>query len=109
MRVDAITTPNTECKVACGKESCIIFYKGDHCMFCEPTNEVLKESLLQFGLSESSVFKIDVGEYENVARDAGVVGLPTIKICDEVLIGLPDEGSIRDALVNAMMRDCFCE
>ncbi len=109
MRVDAIVTQNTDCKVACGRESCIIFYKGEHCMFCKPTNEVLKEALLQFGLTETSILEIDVGEDESLARDAGVVGLPTIKICNETLLGLPDEGSIRDAIVNAMMQECFSE
>lgn len=109
MRVDAIVTPNTQCKVACGRERCIIFYKGEHCMFCKPTDKVLKETLLQFGLTEASIFEIDVGEDDNLARDAGVVGLPTIKICEETLLGVPDEGSIRDALVTAMMRECFCE
>jgi len=78
-------------------------------MFCKPANEVLKEALLQFGLTEGSVFEVDVGEDDSLAREVGVVGLPTLKICEETLLGIPDEGSIRDALVTAMMRGCFCE
>jgi len=109
MKADVPATPIPKMEVPCGKQGCVVFYKGEHCMFCQPASEILKESLLQFGLKESSVCEIDIGEHEDVAREAGIVGLPTIEICGEVIMGLPDEGSIRDAIVNAIMQDCFCE
>ncbi|MHA1905878.1 MAG: thioredoxin domain-containing protein [Candidatus Thorarchaeota archaeon] len=109
MKADVSLTSSPKTGVSCGKQGCVVFYKGEHCMFCKPANEILKEALAQFGLSEQSVFEIDIGEDESVAREAGIVGIPTIKICNEVIMGLPDEGSIRDAIVSAVMRDCFCE
>jgi hypothetical protein len=109
MKTEAPTTSAPEIGVSCGKQGCVVFYKGEHCMFCKPASEMLKESLEQFGLTENSVCEIDIGEHEDLAREAGIVGLPTIEICNEVIMGLPDEGSIRDAIVNAVMRECFCE
>ncbi len=109
MKADVPTTSSSQIGVPCGKQGCVIFYKGDQCMFCKPASEILEETLTQFGLSKHSVFEIDIGKDEDLAREAGIIGLPTIEICDEMIMGLPDEGSIRDAIVNAFMRDCFCE
>ncbi len=109
MKADAPATSTPLVGVPCGKQGCVVFYKGEHCMFCRPASAVLKEALEQFGLSENTVFEIDIGEDEDLAREAGIVGLPTIEICNEIIMGVPDEGSIRDALVNAVMQECFCE
>ena len=109
MKADGSSTSSSRTGVPCGKQGCVVFYKGEHCMFCKPASAVLKEALEQFGLSENTVFEINIGEDEYLAREAGIVGLPTIEICDEMIMGLPDEGSIRDALVSAVMHDCFCE
>ena len=35
--------------------------------------------------------------------------LPTIKICDARITGLPDEQTLKDAVLRAIMKDCFCE
>ena len=109
MKADVPATSTPQVGVACGKQGCVVFYKGENCMFCRPANEILNEALEQFGLTGNSVFKIDIGEDENSAREAGIVGLPTIEICNEIIMGIPEEGSVRDALVNAMMHDCFSE
>ncbi|MFW9907394.1 MAG: thioredoxin domain-containing protein [Candidatus Thorarchaeota archaeon] len=109
MRVDVPISATSEVKTPCGKQGCVVFYKGEHCLFCRPANEILKESLQQFGVPDNVICEIDVEEEEDIARERGIVGLPTIEICEETILGMPDEGSIRDALVRAIMQDCFCE
>ncbi|MFW9921449.1 MAG: hypothetical protein ACFFED_17755 [Candidatus Thorarchaeota archaeon] len=99
----------SDLQVACGKRGCIIFYKGEHCIFCSPADEILRDVLKQFGVSEDMIHEVDFGIDDTSAADEGIVALPTIEICNECIVGLPREGSVRDAIVKAIMHDCFCE
>ncbi len=109
MKAEVQADFTTECQVACGKKSCVVLYKGEHCLFCTPADKMLREELQQFRVPESAIREIDVGLDDSFADEVGIVALPTIEICDEFIVGLPQEGSIRDAIVRAAMKECFCE
>jgi hypothetical protein len=94
----------------CGKCSCIIMYKGEQCLFCDPAVEILKETLSNYGVSHSAIAHVDVESEDDCGCGTEDVSmLPTIKICDCKLTGLPDEQMLNDAVIRAIMKDCFCE
>ncbi len=109
MRAESPTVHLNEYQVACGKKRCIVFYKGSHCLFCIPANEILKDVLIQFGVSDNAIHEIDIGQDDEIGREEGIVALPTIEICNECIVGLPEEGIVRDAMVKALMQECFSD
>ncbi|MFW9808522.1 MAG: hypothetical protein ACFFE6_03985 [Candidatus Thorarchaeota archaeon] len=110
MKAEAIPTSSTEMKTPCGRCGCIIFYKGELCIFCEAATEMLADALMGFGVSSSAICEIDVDSEEECGCGTDDIAmLPTIRICDMKLTGLPDEQSMNDAVMRAIMRDCFCE
>ncbi len=101
---------DTDTKTACGKCSCIIMYTSEFCVFCEPATEILINALTNFGVSKTVIRQVDVEtEDECGCRTDDVTMLPTIKVCDKHLTGLPEEQSMKDAVMQAIMKDCFCE
>ncbi len=109
MKSSALATTALNSKQGCDQSSCITFYRSDYCFFCDAAHEILSDTLTQFGMSKKSVMEIDVGQNEESVYEEEILGLPTIAICHEKILGLPDEGTIRDALMKALMRDCFHE
>ncbi len=98
----------SSCSNQCGKSSCVTFYGGEQCFFCEPTKGMLRDMLSQFQIPFTCVLQVDVDEEETITKEESILALPTIKICGETIVGLPDEGTIRDAVVRALMNECFC-
>ena len=85
-------------------------YKGEHCLFCDPAEEILEGALASFGVSSSAIIAVDVESGDDCGCGTDdVTMLPTIKICDAKLTGLPDEQMLNDAVIRAIMKDCFCE
>ena len=102
--------PDVQTSTPCGKCSCVIMYKTVQCVFCDPAAEILADTLSSFGVSASAIVEVDV-ESDDVCGcgTEDISMLPTIKICDAMITGLPDEGMLNDAVIRAVMKDCFCE
>ncbi|MGQ4912647.1 MAG: hypothetical protein ACP6KW_10800 [Candidatus Thorarchaeota archaeon] len=101
---------STAAKTRCGECSCVILYKGDFCLFCDAASEILANSLQEYGVSESALMEVDVDDAEACGCNTdGITMLPTIKICDVKLTGLPEQQSVNDAVIRAIMKDCFVE
>ncbi len=109
MRAKTSTKYTTNYPVSCGKRACIVFYQGDQCAFCESADAILRDALLQYGVSDMAVREVDVGDDDMTATEEGIVGLPTIEICSKRFVGLPQEGAVRDAVLEAIMHECFCD
>jgi len=110
MKAEAAPMSGTETKTACGKCSCIIMYTSEFCVFCDAAEEILVEALTNFGLSKSAIRAVDVETEDDCGcRTDDVTMLPTIKVCDQYLTGLPEEQSMKDAVMQAIMKECFCE
>ncbi|MGY5875991.1 MAG: hypothetical protein RTU30_09610 [Candidatus Thorarchaeota archaeon] len=92
----------------CSEQCCVTFYSGESCYFCEPAKGMLRDLLSQFDVSFSCVNQIDIDKVDNITEMEHIFALPTIKICGQTLVGLPNEGTLRDAVVVALMNDCFC-
>ncbi|TET11822.1 MAG: hypothetical protein E3J86_01790 [Candidatus Thorarchaeota archaeon] len=110
MKAEAIPVSGTETKTECGQCSCIVLYTSKYCVFCDAAEEILGEALSNFGVPKTAIREVDVEtEEECGCRTDDVTMLPTIKVCDKQLTGLPEEQSMRDAVMQAIMKDCFCE
>ena len=99
-------------KAPCGRCSCIILYSSEHCLLCTAAYEILLTVLSDFGLSPNIVKVVDLGSNED--DGCGVpppVGLPAIRICDELITGLPDLDVARGAVMQTVLKTCFfgCE
>lgn len=108
---DVIPISKNSGKPPCGRCGCIIVYTGKLCLFCDAAKEIIGETINQYGVSSDVICQIDVdnGEESGCGCEDTVTSLPTIRICEVVLEGLPDEGQVNDAVLRALMMDCFCE
>jgi hypothetical protein len=94
----------------CGKCGCIVMYKGDLCIFCDAAQEILQGALANYGVPTSAIRAVDVESDDDCGCSTDdIMVLPTIKICDVSLTGLPDEQMVNDAVIRAVMKECFCE
>ncbi len=110
MRAEVENVPETKALTPCGKCSCIIMYKGDLCVFCDAASELLERLLSSYGVQSTAIKEVDFESRDEcgcVIED--VLMLPTIKICDAKIIGLPDEQTLNDAVMRAIMKECFCD
>lgn len=95
-------------RTKCGECSCVILYKGDMCLFCDAAHRILADSLERFGIPSTAVREVDVDDAEDCGCNTdSITMLPTIKICDVMLTGLPEEQTVKDAVIRAAMKDCF--
>ncbi|MFW9886980.1 MAG: hypothetical protein ACFFER_02285 [Candidatus Thorarchaeota archaeon] len=108
---DVIPTTKNSMKTSCGRCGCIIVYTGKLCLFCDAAKEIIEEAITNYGVSDDVICQInvDAGEGEGCGCEDVVTSLPTIRICEVVLEGLPDEDQVTDAVLRALMMDCFCE
>lgn len=110
MKAEAEYVSETRTSTPCGRCSCIIMYKGDLCIFCDAASEILEGALSNYGVPASAIKEVDVESGNDCGCNTDDVSmLPTIKICDAKITGLPDEQMINDAVIRAIMKDCFCE
>ena len=110
MKAGVRQVSSTQTTTPCGKCSCIIMYKGEQCIFCDPAAEILEGALANFGVPPSAIASVDVESGDDCGCGTDdITMLPTIKICDARLTGLPDEQMLNDAVIRAIMKDCFCE
>jgi len=110
MKAEIESVSDVQTTTPCGRCSCVIMYKGEHCIFCDPAGEMLQQTLSNYQVPSSAVIEVNVESDEDSGCCADDVSmLPTIRICDSLVTGLPDEQSLNDAVLRAIMKDCFCE
>ena len=91
----------------CGRSSCITFYKSNHCLFCDPTLEILTGVLEDMGLSTSLIDIINVDDPSvNISKDEIPI-LPLTRICDTEISGFADVDQVRMAVMGLFMKSCF--
>ncbi|MHA2151646.1 MAG: PAS domain S-box protein [Candidatus Thorarchaeota archaeon] len=91
----------------CGKNTCITFYKSNHCVFCEPSMEVLTSVLDSFGVPLSMVEILNVDDPQVEVSEDELPMLPYVKICNEEFSGFISESAIRSAVLTLMMTNCY--
>jgi len=68
----------------------IIFFKSDTCAFCPRAEEVIRETIQDFGPSAFKLTTINVSENPEAAEEFGVFALPTIMIGGVSVTGIPE-------------------
>ncbi len=109
MRAESVVELESVVRTNCGRCSCVILYRSEHCVFCEPAEEALDEALREYGLSRALVSQVMVDRGCECGCDADVAGVPAIRVCDQMVHGIPEEDTLRDLLLRAIMMPCFCD
>jgi hypothetical protein len=91
----------------CGRNTCITFYKSNHCVFCDPAMEILTSVLDSMGVPQSMVESINVDDPSIDLAGQDLPMLPFIKICDKELTGFISESAIRSSVMNLLMTKCY--
>jgi len=68
----------------------IVFFKSDTCAFCPRAEEVLRETIEDFGSEVFKISVINVSENPEAAEEYGVFALPTIMIGGVSVTGIPE-------------------
>ena len=80
-----------ELVLPCGRDSCITFYKSDHCVFCGLAYDNMMRVLDEFGVNRSMVQVLNVDDPDSEVKEADLIALPTIRICEEEREGYVEE------------------
>ncbi|MHA2206500.1 MAG: hypothetical protein ACXADL_12345 [Candidatus Thorarchaeota archaeon] len=92
----------------CGRSSCIILYNGDGCILCDAAYEILNSAVVDFALSPDVISIVDIkATYGNSNDPPSPMGLPAIRICEEVITGLPQIDEAKSAIMHAVLKGCF--
>ena len=91
----------------CGRNTCITFYKSNHCVFCDPAMEILTQVLDSFNVPQSMVEIINVDDPGVEIDEQELPMLPYIKVCEEELTGFISESAIRSCVMNLIMTNCY--
>ena len=94
-------------ELPCGRATCIAFYKSDHCVFCDPAFETMMSVLDELSVPRSIVELINVDDPSAAIDKNSLPMVPYIKICDKDLTGFISEESIRSAILNLAMKNCY--
>ncbi len=68
----------------------IVFFKSDTCAFCPRAEEVLRETIQDFGPSAFNLSIVNVSQNPEAAEEYGVFALPTIMIGGISVTGIPE-------------------
>ncbi|MHA1587215.1 MAG: PAS domain S-box protein [Candidatus Thorarchaeota archaeon] len=94
-------------ELPCGRATCITFYKSDHCLFCEPTYDILMMVLDEMSIPHHHVEVINVDDPSAGISEGELPMLPFVKICDVELTGLVSDDQVRSAVMMLLMKDCY--
>jgi len=109
VRTESAIIPFESKKTECGRCGCIVIYSSDHCILCDAALEILYSVISDFGLSPEIVKKVDILDQDDDNFVPSLVGLPAMRICDELLTGLPDVDVARAAVMHAVLNGCFSD
>ncbi|MDF1540687.1 MAG: HAMP domain-containing sensor histidine kinase [Candidatus Thorarchaeota archaeon] len=91
----------------CGKSSCITFYKSDHCLFCDPTYEILLSVMDELGIPQSVLQVVNVDDPNSNVKEGELPMLPTTRICSTEITGFADVDAVRTAIMTLLMQPCY--
>jgi len=79
----------------------IVFFKSDTCAFCPRAEEVLRETVEDFGAEAFRINVINVSENPEAAEEYGVFALPTIMIGGVSVTGIPESEMIMKMILGS--------
>ncbi|MCK5150822.1 MAG: PAS domain S-box protein [Candidatus Thorarchaeota archaeon] len=91
----------------CGRSTCITFYKSNHCLFCEPTYEIVTAVMDELGVPISVLEVVNVDDPNSNVTEDELPMLPTTRICGTEITGFADVDEVRTAMMNLFMKACY--
>lgn len=68
----------------------VVFFKSDTCAFCPKAEEVVRETINDFGPDTFKLIIINVSENPEAAEEYGIFALPTVMIGGVSITGIPE-------------------
>jgi thioredoxin 1 len=68
----------------------VVFFKSDSCAFCPRAEEVIRETINDFGPDTFKLVIINVSENPEAAEEYGIFALPTVMIGGVSITGIPE-------------------
>lgn len=89
------------CKAADAGMIEVVFFKSDSCAFCPRAEEVISETINDFGSGICKLIIIDVSEHPEAAEKYGIFALPTIMIGGVSVTGIPEPEMLMKMILGA--------
>jgi PAS domain S-box-containing protein len=78
----------------------ILYYKSEHCVFCNPVLDSLEVVLKEMGISTSAIEIVNVDDPDSEVTEGDLPALPTIRLGKNELAGYQSEEDLRTAIMS---------
>jgi len=79
----------------------VVLFKSDTCAFCPRAEEVIRETIEDFGPNTFKLNIINVSENPDLAEKYGVFALPTVMISGVSITGIPEPDMLMKMILGA--------
>ncbi len=79
----------------------VVLFKSDSCAFCPRAEEVVRETIENFGSDVFTLRVINVSENPEAAEEYGIFALPTIMIAGVSVTGIPEPDMLMKMVLGA--------
>ena len=79
----------------------VVLFKSDTCAFCPRAEEVVRETINEFGTDIFKLNIINVSENTEAAEEYGIFALPTVMISGQSITGIPEPEMLMKMILGA--------
>lgn len=79
----------------------VVLFKSDTCAFCPRAEEVVRETISEFGTGIFKLNIINVSENTEAAEEYGIFALPTVMIAGQSITGIPEPEMLMKMILGA--------
>lgn len=79
----------------------VVFFKSDSCAFCPRAEEVIRETIENFGSDVFALKIVNVSENPEAAEEFGIFALPTVMIGGVSVTGIPEPDLLMKMVLGA--------
>jgi thiol-disulfide isomerase/thioredoxin len=79
----------------------VVLFKSDSCAFCPRAEEVVRETIKDFGSDVFTLKVINVSENPDAAEEFGIFALPTVMIGGVSVTGIPEPEMLMKMVLGA--------
>jgi thiol-disulfide isomerase/thioredoxin len=79
----------------------VVLFKSDSCAFCPRAEEVVRETIEDFGSDSFKLRVINVSENPEAAEEYGIFALPTVMIGGVSVTGIPEPEMLMKMVLGA--------
>jgi thiol-disulfide isomerase/thioredoxin len=79
----------------------VVFFKSDSCVFCPRAEEVVRETINDFGPDTFKLIIVNVSENPDAAEEYGIFALPTVMVGGVSITGIPEPEMLMKMVLGA--------